>query len=137
MTTQTEAAVTVTNVNLFSTTSVETAAATTSLLSTDTDVITLTTFLTTFVTPSVAVTPLAVPRNLELAARQNTASPSIVPIYASACSGTVRYSSACSCIGVTQRATTVAAPTTIVTITNTISVRCNTFYFPLIHFILC
>jgi hypothetical protein len=54
-----------------------------------------------------------------LAARQQTIAPSSVPKYASACSGTVRYSSACSCIGVTQSIVTVAAPTTIVTRANT------------------
>ncbi len=64
-----------------------------------------------------------VPRDLELVARQVTTSPFLAPRYASACSGTVRYSSACSCIGVLQKFTTVAAPTTVVTVTNTISVR--------------
>ncbi|KAL8815150.1 MAG: hypothetical protein Q9223_005685 [Gallowayella weberi] len=42
-----------------------------------------------------------------------------VPAYASPCSGTVRYSSACSCFGVTQATVTAAAPTStsIVTVT--------------------
>lgn len=44
-------------------------------------------------------------------ARQVTEVPNQVPIYASACSGTVRYSSACSCAGVTM--STVYAPTPV------------------------
>ncbi|KAI9740804.1 MAG: hypothetical protein M1835_003123 [Candelina submexicana] len=52
-----------------------------------------------------------------LAARQATVVPSSVPTYASACSGTVRYSSACSCIGVTATTSTAPAPTTTVTTT--------------------
>ncbi|KAI9172257.1 hypothetical protein HJFPF1_01754 [Paramyrothecium foliicola] len=38
-----------------------------------------------------------------------------LPTYASACSGTVRYSSACSCIGVTGQTVTATAVTTTVT----------------------
>ncbi|KAF8859659.1 hypothetical protein BDZ45DRAFT_742232 [Acephala macrosclerotiorum] len=48
--------------------------------------------------------------------------PSKVPTYASACSGTVLYSSACSCIGITCLITTIAAPTYITTSTSTITV---------------
>ncbi|KAK3312388.1 hypothetical protein B0H66DRAFT_570538 [Apodospora peruviana] len=40
-----------------------------------------------------------------------------VPVYASACSGSVRYSSACSCMGVFQGTTTVAAPSTTIYVT--------------------
>ncbi|RDW87821.1 hypothetical protein BP5796_03515 [Coleophoma crateriformis] len=50
-----------------------------------------------------------------------TAAPSLVPTYASACSGTARYSSACSCIGATL-STILLAPVTstvLVTITST------------------
>lgn len=39
----------------------------------------------------------------------------VVPTYASACSGTVRYSSACSCIGATSTIVTVSLPTQTVT----------------------
>lgn len=46
-----------------------------------------------------------------IAARQVTQVPNLVPIYASACSGTVRYSSACSCAGIT--ASTTYAPTPV------------------------
>lgn len=44
------------------------------------------------------------------------------PAYASPCSGFVRFSSACSCIGVTAKTVTAAAPSTTVTLpaTNTI-----------------
>jgi len=59
---------------------------------------------------------------LSLAARQQTVMPSNVPIYASACSGTVRYSSACSCLGLTKSTITVAAPTTVVPSTSTVTV---------------
>ncbi|MCJ1405163.1 hypothetical protein MMC11_008389 [Xylographa trunciseda] len=49
--------------------------------------------------------------------------PSFIPLYASSCSGSVRYSSACSCIGVTPRTTILAPSSTTVTspITSTIS----------------
>ena len=46
-----------------------------------------------------------------------TAYPTSIPTYASACSGSVRYSSACSCVGVTQSTTTVPAPSTTIYIT--------------------
>ena len=48
---------------------------------------------------------------------QVTVSPSAIPAYASDCSGSVRYSSACSSIGVTHMTTTVAIPLTTITIT--------------------
>jgi hypothetical protein len=44
-----------------------------------------------------------------------TVIPTAIPTYASACSGSVRYSSACSCIGITG--TTSTAPTPIATAT--------------------
>ncbi|KAK6533398.1 hypothetical protein TWF694_002344 [Orbilia ellipsospora] len=46
--------------------------------------------------------------------RQQTAIPTAIPTYASACSGSVRYSSACSCIGVTATTITLDASTTVV-----------------------
>ncbi|MCJ1242837.1 hypothetical protein MMC30_000032 [Trapelia coarctata] len=46
--------------------------------------------------------------------RQITVVPSAVPTYASACSGTSKYSSACSCWGITK--TTSTAPTPTVTV---------------------
>ncbi|KAK8084419.1 hypothetical protein PG997_005690 [Apiospora hydei] len=47
-----------------------------------------------------------------------TVFPTAVPTYASACSGAVRYSSACSCWGVTAAVTT--APTPVITVTITV-----------------
>ncbi|MCJ1287361.1 hypothetical protein MMC26_006710 [Xylographa opegraphella] len=54
-----------------------------------------------------------------IAPRAVTVSPSSVPTYASACSGTVRYSSACSCFGVTHSTSTAPTPSTTVTVTAT------------------
>ncbi|MCJ1421342.1 hypothetical protein MMC32_007705, partial [Xylographa parallela] len=56
-----------------------------------------------------------------VAARQATAAPTSIPAYASACSGTARYSSACSCIGATPTTKTAAAPTKTVTSTATVT----------------
>jgi hypothetical protein len=42
---------------------------------------------------------------------QITVSPTAVPPYAAACSGTVRYRSACSCWGITQSTSTAPTPT--------------------------
>ncbi len=52
-----------------------------------------------------------------LAGRQVTAIPSIVPSYASACTGIPAYISACSCWGITAATTTAATPTATVTTT--------------------
>ncbi|KAK6005728.1 hypothetical protein QM012_007370 [Aureobasidium pullulans] len=49
--------------------------------------------------------------------RQMTDSPNVVPLYASACSGSSRYASACSCFGATKTTITVAAPTVLITVT--------------------
>ncbi|KAH8756864.1 hypothetical protein BGZ57DRAFT_909083 [Hyaloscypha finlandica] len=48
-------------------------------------------------------------------ARQVTQLPNQVPIYASACSGTARYSSACSCAGVTMSTTYAPTPASTTT----------------------
>lgn len=48
-----------------------------------------------------------------------TNAPTSVPTYASACSGTVRYSSACSCAGVTASTTTLSQTTVTATATAT------------------
>jgi hypothetical protein len=81
------------------------------VLETETAVITATDFTTVYTIPAATVVPLA-PRDHRLPnpimARQKIGKPSNVPTYASACSGTVRYSSACSCIGISQETTTVA-----------------------------
>ncbi|KAK7942503.1 uncharacterized protein PG986_011616 [Apiospora aurea] len=47
-----------------------------------------------------------------------TVVPTAVPAYASACSGAARYSSTCSCWGVTAAVTT--APTPVITVTITV-----------------
>ncbi|MCJ1437630.1 hypothetical protein MMC27_007017 [Xylographa pallens] len=60
-------------------------------------------------------------KGIALEPRQMTVAPSSIPAYASACSGTSQYSSACSCIGVTPTTTTVTAPTTTTTKTITVS----------------
>ncbi|EPE29454.1 hypothetical protein GLAREA_00614 [Glarea lozoyensis ATCC 20868] len=56
-------------------------------------------------------------------APQSTPAPSAVsatiPTYASACSGVVRYTSACSCVGVTATTVTAVTPTVTVTVTST------------------
>jgi len=57
-----------------------------------------------------------------IAARQKTVSPASIPAYASPCSGAARYSSACSCIGVTRTTSTVAAPRTTTTSISTVTV---------------
>ncbi|MCJ1282496.1 hypothetical protein MMC26_001819 [Xylographa opegraphella] len=67
------------------------------------------------VIPHLRVAPPAV----TLDRRQMTAAPSSIPTYASACSGSVRYSSACSCIGVTRSTTTAPTPVTTTTVTVT------------------
>lgn len=44
-----------------------------------------------------------------------------IPSYASACSGAVRYSSACSCLGIMPATITAPTPTTTQTVTTTVS----------------
>jgi len=51
-----------------------------------------------------------------LQVRQVTVAPSSIPAYASPCSGSVRYSSAYSCIGVTVSTTTLPTPTVVTTV---------------------
>jgi hypothetical protein len=51
--------------------------------------------------------------------RQQTVVPNAIPSYASACSGAVRYSSACSCVGVTARTTYAPTPVTTITVSST------------------
>ena len=56
---------------------------------------------------------------VDIVPRSLTVVPSSIPAYASACSGLVHYSSACSCVGVTNSITTVSPPSTTITITIT------------------
>lgn len=50
----------------------------------------------------------------------DASTPVLVPSYASACSGSVRYASACSCVGITADATTLPQPYMEITYTNTV-----------------
>ncbi|PVH87300.1 hypothetical protein DL98DRAFT_582011 [Cadophora sp. DSE1049] len=70
-------------------------------------------------TDSTVVQTVTVNQRRAAASPQTTGTvrPSSVPTYASACSGVVRYSSACSCWGVTQTTTTMPTPATYRTIT--------------------
>ncbi len=54
-----------------------------------------------------------------LAPRQVTVIPSSIPTYASGCTDSFRYSSACSCIGVNPTTITASTPTTTVTVSTT------------------
>jgi len=58
--------------------------------------------------------------------RQVTVSPTAIPAYASACTNDAKYSSACSCIGVTQYTITAAAPLTTTTTSVTITTSTTT-----------
>ncbi|RVD88979.1 uncharacterized protein DFL_000003 [Arthrobotrys flagrans] len=62
-------------------------------------------------------------RNIK--ARPVTVIPSRIPAYAAACSGSARYSSACSCIGVRPSTTTARTPTKTVTVTRTFTKHCK------------
>lgn len=62
--------------------------------------------------------------------RQVTAIPSGIPAYASPCSGAVRYSSACSCLGAKAATLTAEAPTVTVTKTDTLTVSPVTVSLP-------
>ncbi|KAI9774371.1 MAG: hypothetical protein M1840_004265 [Geoglossum simile] len=69
------------------------------------------------VTQVVTVTAgAAAKRHVGVKVRQVTAVPTDVPTYATACSGIVRYSSACSCAGITKATVTVSAPVATVTV---------------------
>ncbi|MCJ1290149.1 hypothetical protein MMC34_001685 [Xylographa carneopallida] len=120
---------TVTDVATITNTAVLTELAT--IIDTATAVLTITDVITVPVTETVTLAPpvetlkkralhpdLRAPA-ISLAARQMTVAPSSIPTYASACSGAVRYSSACSCIGVTKSTTTAPTPITTKTVTAT------------------
>ena len=78
------------------------------------------------ITHTATVTDTIMEKLLPKARRNNqgpiTISPSNVPTYASACSGTARYSSACSCWGITACTTTEPTPTATVSTTVTVTV---------------
>jgi hypothetical protein len=77
---------------------------------------------TTTVTTTTTIVGAAKRDAALLAMRQVTVVPSLVPTYASACSGTSRYSSACSCWGITAQTTTAPTPITTTTQTATVTV---------------
>ncbi|MCJ1381279.1 hypothetical protein MMC17_004388 [Xylographa soralifera] len=89
------------------------------VLDTATTAISTATLTSTIITVTVAARSNNDRRNVDLQPRQVTVTPSSTPSYASACSGSAGYSSACSCIGVTKSTTTVATPTTTTTTTVT------------------
>jgi hypothetical protein len=76
---------------------------------------------TQVVTPMPYSTTTIFQGTADMKKRQATVSPSAVPPYASACSGTVRYASACSCFGITKSTVTAAQPTSYVIVTATAS----------------
>ncbi|EPS43643.1 hypothetical protein H072_2428 [Dactylellina haptotyla CBS 200.50] len=90
--------------------------ATTSITATET-IPTTTVTITTITTPGETTVPFtATVTELKKVKRDAT-----IPAYASACSGVVRYSSACSCLIGTFPTTTVAAPSTTITLPTTIT----------------
>ncbi|KAF3941130.1 hypothetical protein ABW19_dt0209710 [Dactylella cylindrospora] len=122
-TTVTPAVVTVTVTNTAS----ATASATDSVVQIDTILETATetehqTAIATFsLTHTVTTTKYA-----DLVKRQETSAPSVIPSYASACSGAVRYSSACSCVGVLPTTVTLPASTSTVYADETTTVATET-----------
>lgn len=79
---------------------------------------------TTYVTTIVTVNPPN--KRDEIVARQVTVIPDSVPAYASACSGTARYQSACSCWGITPAVTTAPTPIVTIVVTETVTpFECN------------
>ncbi|KAF3914293.1 hypothetical protein ABW20_dc0107502 [Dactylellina cionopaga] len=96
-----------------------TSSETVSLTATSTDFRTLTVVQPTTLTTELSITttitikpPGQVPGKLK---RQVTVVPSKIPAYASPCSGSVRYSSACSCRSISHVTVTLPSPTTVVT----------------------
>lgn len=61
------------------------------------------------------------PAKRDIEARQATVVPNVVPSYASACSGSARYASACSCWGITATITTAATPVTTTSVVPTVT----------------
>ncbi|KAF4627125.1 hypothetical protein G7Y89_g11032 [Cudoniella acicularis] len=86
-------------------------------------------YLLTTVTPATFTTTITVTatslvaykkRDDVLFPRQQTAIPTAIPAYASACSGSVRYSSACSCVSATASTAFAPTPTTTKTVFATV-----------------
>ncbi|KAF3904783.1 hypothetical protein ABW20_dc0103117 [Dactylellina cionopaga] len=82
----------------------------------------------TFVVSTTAVTTKSITttitRNLPRTAlrkRQQTGVDSVIPAYASVCSGSVRYLSACSCLGAVPTTVTAETPSTTITVPTTVT----------------
>ncbi|KAL1874424.1 hypothetical protein VTK73DRAFT_301 [Phialemonium thermophilum] len=93
----------------------------------ETDVVSYTRTQIVDVTDVETVT-VTVPQRQTPVKRQATAVPSNIPSYASACSGSVRYSSACSCIGVTASTTLAPAPTVYQTVSQTATLPASVIF---------
>ncbi|PVH87532.1 hypothetical protein DL98DRAFT_581542 [Cadophora sp. DSE1049] len=94
----------------------------TTTFTTNTDIVTATIVSTSTLLTKTTITPAEV--NVRAAPETSrTARASQTSAYASPCSGVVRYSSACSCFGVTLSTTTLETPTvrTVATVTGTTS----------------
>ncbi|EPS41752.1 hypothetical protein H072_4351 [Dactylellina haptotyla CBS 200.50] len=109
-------------------TTVTTSPVTDTVTNTETDVLTSTLVVTLTQTSTTYTIPAAPTANkrarrqaVKRAATPITQIPSIVPAYASACSGTSKYSSACSCLGVTTAVITQETPTQVITVTSTVT----------------
>ena len=79
---------------------------------------------TTTTTTTLTITGGEAPakRDAALGRRQVTVIPSLVPAYATYCTGTSAYSSACSCLGITAMTTFAPTPTATSTVTATATV---------------
>ena len=71
-------------------------------------------FATTVISTALPTNPASSLNTSITSASPVTAVPTAIPTYASACSGSLRYSSACSCVGATPNTTTVASATTTI-----------------------
>ncbi|KAF3903675.1 hypothetical protein AA313_de0207753 [Arthrobotrys entomopaga] len=102
-----------------------TGSTTLSLTATDTEFQTSTVDFPTTTTTTLSLTSTTTIKppgaTVKKAKRQVTVIPSRIPAYASPCSGSVRYSSACSCMGISAITITAPAPTTVITTQLTIS----------------
>ncbi|KAK6540660.1 hypothetical protein TWF694_008053 [Orbilia ellipsospora] len=102
--------------------------------------VTQTVHASTTATANITITITIDPPTLTINEKRDaTASPTDIPAYASPCSGLSRYSSACSCIGITP-VTRIVTPSTVVTVTvsdlitvqtNTITLTATSCYFQL------
>ena len=86
---------------------------TTTLAATVTSFVDITTQVRTIITILLTGARTITLRDIGL---QKRSAPTNIPTYASACSGSVRYSSACSCIGATHSTVTAPAPSTTTTV---------------------